>query len=127
MSVGIIVSCMPSLACFVRHYFPKFSVIDTLTSLRAKLLATRSAPNGAPSASSSYNQMVQDANLEEHDEKSKKSGASFNTQYAEMGNVAQITTRADGVAIIEMNRLDGIRVQHAWEQTSQSKDWGSKV
>lgn len=34
MSVGVICACMPSLARFVGHQFPNFSILDTLVSLK---------------------------------------------------------------------------------------------
>ena len=128
MVVGITVTCMPSLACFVRHHFPKFSLIDILKSAKVKLLSNRpSLSNATPSASSSHRNIVEAITTEEHNKNLKKSGASYDMHYAELGNLAQITTRVDGDGNIEMDRLAGIRVQHAWEQTSQNNDYRSKV
>lgn len=124
MCVGVTASCMPSLANIVRHYFPNFSMVRSLVSLKAFLLTGRhgESSNATPSASSSHNHIVQEPSFSESNKNLKKSAASFDAHNLELGNVSQVTTRVDGSNMVEMHHLNGIQVQRALEQTSQKTD-----
>lgn len=112
---------MPSLAKFVRHYFPSVSIVDLLDSLKTFLFTARHSDllSATPSASSSHNQIVPKAGFSELPNKAKQSAAVFDAHDVELGNTCQITTHIDGRDVLEMNHLHGIQVQQAWEHTSQ--------
>lgn len=122
MCVGVTASCMPSLAHSVRHHFPNSSVVESLLRLKESLLLTtrRKTPSVAISASSSQDYIVRVAtSAGEFGKRGKDPSASFDPQVLEMGDVAHITTRIDGSGTVEKDHPDGIRVQRAWQQTSQ--------
>ena len=123
MCVGVTASCMPSLALSVRHRFPNFSVVESLLRLKESLVLTtrREKPSVAVSASSSQDYIVRAAtSAGELGKRGKDPSASFDPQILEMGDVAHITTHIDGSGMVEKDRPDGIRVQRAWQQTSQT-------
>ena len=121
MCVGVSTSSMPSLAKFVRHYFPNVSIIDSLGSLKAFLFTVRRSDSSSvtPSVSSSRNQIIPKADYSELPIKTKQSADVFDAHNVELGNMSQITTLVEGRGVFEVDHLDGIQVHRSWEHTTQ--------
>ena len=112
---------MPSLAKFVGHNFPTFSIVDSLVSLRGLLFTTRYGDsNATPSRSRKAD--FKKLSASELDKNPLKGDVSFDAHDVELGNVTHATTRVEDVDPLEVNRLKGIHVQRAWEYTSQQRE-----
>ena len=139
---------MPSLAKFIRHYFPDFSIIDSILSLKGLFTTRRSTTVGKPSKASSDDD-DSSSNSSRRDLYHKVSASDVSDKGfkvpkvydVEMGQVgapmgapvrapvpgvpraeSRIDTRIDSGGIVTADRgTKGIRVQRAWQQTSQEK------
>ena len=111
MSVGITVSYILSLARFDRYYFPGFSVIDTLVSLKALIISTyQSGSKRVPSISGSYNKIIQLPSYYKSEANSKKLEGPTNLSFTKIGDIANIIVSVDANSDIEIDRLGRIRV-----------------
>ena len=119
MTVGVIVCCIPSLACIIRHHAPDLSVLDYWDALKTKLNSIcQRESDTALLGMRSHDNKVGQASL---DNNSKKSGTSSSLNYSKVGNVAQITTRADHAGTLEIDQRGGFHAEDSWEQISQGK------
>ena len=118
MTIGVIAACMPSLARFVQHVSPNFSIIDATRSLRNRLLRRESI--GSDTAQSSRPLRRQDPRSREacDSKRSLKQAITFNnSQGIELGcaESTKIDIRSDGV--FNYGHPDGIYMQRSWEQS----------
>ena len=140
MSVGIIVSCMPSLACFLRHHFPHFSVIKSLQSFKLMLIGTgrpravSSSSSTLPSTSFPHSRKTNLQQLPDEDDEEKgirmvttrMSKPKLSTQRGDtamgMTHMTHTTAQADGNPTFGKVESGAIRVQHEWKQTISRED-----
>ncbi|KAG9237431.1 hypothetical protein BJ875DRAFT_453923 [Amylocarpus encephaloides] len=120
MSVGVICSCMPSLAKFVGHHFPNFSVLDTLMSLKVVTFVTsktRSASSSGPSNGSNLNKhgFKKVEQPSSSNEKLHKQPIVSERNDVELGMATMTDTYVETTGNgIEMNRLKGIHMSREW-------------
>lgn len=123
MCVGVIVSSMPSLAKFVQHQFPGFSVVDSFLSFKSSLPKIRhdKVPRAMAPDWSSNEHIIQGPHFSDSDRPYKKLGNHLDRNDIELGNVSCVTARDEGNFAGATGDTDGIYIKRAWEQSYQKK------
>ncbi|KAI4116356.1 MAG: hypothetical protein LQ345_003211 [Seirophora villosa] len=121
MCVGIIVSSMPSLAKFVQHQFPGFSVVDSFLSTKSILLKVRhdKVPRAMAPDSGSNEHIIHGPHFSDSDRPYKKLGNHLDRNDIELGNVSCVTACEEGKFAGATSDSDGIYIKRAWEQSYQ--------
>lgn len=123
LCVGVSVSSMPALAKFVQHHFPNFSVVDSVISFKSSMLRSHYGTAKVTSlGSASQDHTAETPRISESNKTFKKSGAHFDVNSMELGNLSYITACENSNVAVSTDSLDGIRVWRAWGQTSQQME-----
>ena len=123
MAVGVSASCMPSLAKFLGHQFPNFSLVDSLLSFKAfSMLGSRKSrgdtslkDSGSFPRSYRFNKVAIPSGGS--DENLKAAYIETHTHDLESGNeTTGNRARVYSGGAMEMEeRVQGIRMDRAWE------------
>ena len=115
---------MPSFAKFVGHYFPNFSVIDSMMSLKGLLFTSHRGGSYAPSStSSSRNGHFHKLGISDHHKGMKQFHGLVGTRDLELGDFAPHTeTHVKSGGVVDTERRAGIHVLQGWQQVSQEAE-----